>query len=228
MLLSRVPAFGKESFGPGLDVTVFRHWWAFSQARVLDGALYVTYEYLGPGKPFVGIGLLSGGVLHQLRLRRGDYSEIHFMTDNRIISATRPRDGADWYSLLGAKADPIPRPSSPAFGEQAHLLADGDQCFGGAAGSGSAIVEKRKGRLVRLVSSAALSRATFGAMSQAVDVYCDHFHGRDYASSIDPDIILQIDGGNVRLVGAGQVMAASDRRLLIETRNGVLVEADAR
>jgi hypothetical protein len=87
----------------------------------------------------------------------------------------------------------------------------------GIRGSGSALDEIRSHRRVSILTDAAMSRATNGALAKAVEVYCDHFHGKNYATLDVPGVIFRIDGQSASLISTGWIEAASDRHILIKS-----------
>jgi hypothetical protein len=221
-LIALAPAVGNSSFGPGVKVSILRPPWLFSEARVVDGTLYVTYYPQQSDRQQIAI--LSGGVLHPILLAQ-DYWALSFKNDNRVIAAGDSGKISDWYLLRGDRAIAIPRPASPMYGIPHHVLADGDTCAAGMAGSGSALDDIRMHRRVSILSEAAMSRATDGALSQAVEVSCDHFNGKNYATLDVPGVIFRLDGDNASLVSRGWIEAASDRRMLIES-DKVFIDAE--
>jgi hypothetical protein len=221
-LVAQAPAIGKTSFGPGVAVSILRQSWLFSEARVVDETLYVTYYTQQSARQ--QIATLSRGVLHPILLPQ-DYWAVWFKNDNRVIAVGDSGDISDWYLLRGGRAISIPRPASPVYGIPHHVLADGDSCADGMAGSGSALDDIRMHHRVSILSDAAMSRATNGALAKAVGVYCDHFHGRNYATMDFPGVIFRLDGHGASLVSTGWIEAASDRHLLIES-NGSFIEAE--
>jgi len=223
-LMALTPALGMRSFGDGVDVTVFRPSWLLGEARVVDETLYVTYNT--EQSPYQEIATLARGVLHPIRLPRGYYA-LSFRNGNRLISAVRPSGERDWYELKAGKAILTSAPSLPAYGVPPHVLTDGDSCADGLVGSGSALDELRSHRRVSILTSMAMSRATAGALTRAIEVYCDHFHGANYATLDAPGIMMQLDGESATLVGNGWIQAASERHLLITTRDGTMVEVSA-
>ena len=148
-----------------------------------------------------------------------------FENDNRVISAKGTGDQRDWYLLRGGRAFAIPRPDSPVYGIPHHVLADGDSCADGMAGSGSALDDIREHRRVSILSDAAMARATNGALARAVGVYCDHFHGKNYMTMDTPGLIFRLDGDAASLISTGWIEAASERHLLIES-NTSFIEAE--
>lgn len=223
-LIALAPALGKNSFGAGVDVTVFRPSWLLGEARVVDATLYVTYNT--EQSPYQEIASLARGVLHPIRLPRGYYA-LFFRNGNRLISAVRPSGAIDWYELRAGEAILTSAPSLPAYGVPPHVLADGDSCADGLVGSGSALDELRAHRRVSILTPVAISRATGGALARAIEVYCDYFHGANYATLDGPGIIMQLDGNGATLVGNGWIQAASERHLLITKRDGLMVEVIA-
>ena len=222
MLVAQAPAVGKSSFGPGVNVSILRQSRLFSEARVVDQTLYVTYYTQQSDRQ--QIATLSRGVLHPIVLRP-DYWALSFKNDNRVISVGDSGNITDWYLLRGGRAIAIPRPASPAYGIPHHVLADGDSCADGMAGSGSALDDIRAHHRVSILTDEAMSHATNGALAKAVGVYCDHFHGKDYATMDVPGVIFRLDGQQASLVASGWIEAASDRYLLIQS-NGVFIEAE--
>lgn len=222
MLVAQAPAIGKTSFGRGVDVSIFRPSWLFREARVVDETLYVTYYTQQSDNQ--QIASLSRGVLHPVWLSH-EYWALSFENDNRLISAVGQGNVRDWYLLRGGRAIAVPRPASPVYGIPHHVLADGDSCADGLAGSGSALDDIRAHRRVSILTDAAMSYATNGALARAVGVYCDHFHGKNYATMDDPGVIFRLDGQDASLVSTGWIEAASDRHLLIESQ-GMFIEAD--
>jgi len=223
-LIALAPALGKNSFGAGVDVTVFRPSWLLSEARVVDETLYVTYNT--EQSPYQEISSLARGVLHPIRLPRGYYA-LSFRNGNRLISAVRPSGARDWYELKAGEAILTSAPSLPAYGVPPHVLTDGDSCADGLEGSGSALDELRAHRRVSILTSVAMSRATGGTLARAIEVYCDHFHGANYATLDGPGVIMELDGNGATLVGNGWIQAASERYLLITKRDGTTVEVFA-
>jgi hypothetical protein len=222
MLVARAPVIGKTSFGPGVDVSVLRSSWLFSEARVVDETLYVTYYTQQSARQ--QIATVSRGVLHPVLLPQ-NYWALSFENDNRVIAAGDSGVFSEWFELRGGRAIAIPRPASPVYGVPHHVLADGDTCADGMAGSGSALDDIRAHHRVSILTDAAMSHATNGALEKAVGVYCDHFNGKNYATMDDPGVIFRIDGQDASLVADGWIEAASDRHMLIQS-NGRFVEAE--
>ena len=210
------------SFGPGVHVSIFNPSWHFSEARVVDETLYVVYYTDQSASQ--QIASVSRGVLHPVLLPPGDVV-LTFENDNRLISTKDSENRRNWYELRGGRAIAVPRPASPVYGIPHHVLVDGDSCSDGMAGSGSALDDLREHRRVSILTDAAMSRATNGALAQLVGVYCDHFHGKNYATMDTPGVIFRLDGQKVSLVSTGWIEASSERHLFIET-NDAFIEAE--
>lgn len=223
-LVAQAPVIGKASFGPGVHVSIFKPTWLFSEARVVDDRLFVMYY--AQGSQSQQIASLSRGVLHPVPLAH-DYWALTFENDNRLISAKASETQRDWYELRGDQAVAVPPPASPVYGIPHHVLADGDTCSEGMAGTGSALDDILSHRRVSILTDAAMSRATKGVLAKAVGVWCDHFHGKNYATMDVPGVIFRLDGKNVSLLSAGWVEAANDHYILIETQNA-FIEAEVR
>ena len=221
-LVAQAPTIGKTSFGPGVEVSIFRPSWLFSEARVVDETLYVTYYTQQSDQQ--QLASVSRGVLHPVFLSH-DHWALSFKNDNRVIAAGNSGSISDWYLIRGGRAIEIPRPAAPAYGIPHHVLADGNSCADGLIGSGSALDEIRSHRRVSILTDAAMSRATNGALAKAVEVYCDHFHGKNYATLDNPGFIFRLDGQNASLISRGWIEASSDRHLLIES-NDNFIEAE--
>lgn len=222
MLVAQAPVIRKSSFGPSVVVSIFRPPILFSGARVVDETLYVMYYPQESDRQ--QIATLSRGVLHPVVFPH-EYWALTFENDNRMISAGAAGEVKDWYLLRGGRAIAIPRPASPVYGVPHHVLADGDSCSDGMSGSGSALDDIREHRRVSILTDAAMSHATNGALAQAVGVYCDHFHGKNYATMDVPGVIFRLDGQGVSLVSTGWIEAASERHLLIESKD-IFIEAE--
>lgn len=222
-LLEQAPVAGTTSFGPGVDVSVVQALRLFSEARVVDETLYVMYYPVDSSHQQIAI--LSRGVLHPLALP-GDHWALTFENDNRLISSVESDGVRDWYELRGAMAVPIPKPASQYYGVPHHVLADGDSCTDGLAGSGSALDDIVEHRRVSILSDAAMARATHGALAKAVGVNCDHFHGKNYFTMDAPGVIFRLDGHDAALVAQGWIEASSEKRILIESGNR-FIEAEA-
>ncbi|HEY7992884.1 MAG TPA: hypothetical protein VID24_01585 [Candidatus Eremiobacteraceae bacterium] len=222
MLVAQAPVIGRTSFGPGVHVSIFNPSWLFSGARVVDETLYAMYYTKQSDDQRIAV--VSRGVLHRVSFSRKYYA-LTFENDNRVIAAGMANEVKDWYLLQGDRAIAIPRPDSPVYGIPHHVLADGDSCSDGMAGSGSALDDLREHHRVSILTDAAMLRATNGALSKAVGVYCDHFHGKNYVTMDAPGVIFRLDGQEASLVSAGWVEAASDRHLLIET-DDTFIEAE--
>jgi hypothetical protein len=222
MLVAQAPVIGKKSFGPGVVVSLIRPSFLFSEARVVDETLYVMYYPQGSQNQ--QIASLARGVLHPVVLAH-EYWAMSFENDNRLISAVGPGGVRDWYELRGARAIAIARPASQYYGVPHHVLADGDSCADGMSGTGSALDDILAHHRVSILTDAAMSHATNGALARAIGVYCDHFHGKNYATMDSPGVIFRLDGQHVSLVSTGWIEAASDRHLLIES-DGMFIEAD--
>ena len=222
MLVAQAPAVDKTSFGQGVDVRILMPSWLFSEARVVDETLYVMYY--PQQSQFQQIAVLSRGVLHPVVLPK-EYSALKFENDNRVISAGGSGDLSDWYLLRGGRAIAIPQPASPVYGIPHHVLADGDTCADGMAGTGSALDDIRAHHRVSILTDAAMSRATNGQLSRAVGVYCDHFHGQNYVTMDLPGVIFRLDGQDASLISSGWIEASSELRLLIES-NDTFIEAE--
>ncbi len=213
-LIAQAPKIGRTSFGPGVVVSIFRPSWLFSEARVVDETLYVTYYTDQSAEQ--QIASVTRGVLHPIMLRQGHWA-LSFENDNRVIAAGNSGVFTDWYLLRGGRAIAIPRPASPVYGIPHHVLADGDSCADGMAGTGSALDDLRLHRRVSILTDAAMSHATNGALAKAVGVYCDHFHGKNYAAMDNPGVIFRLDGQGASIFSTGWIEAASDRHLLIKS-----------
>jgi hypothetical protein len=221
-LVAQAPVIGKKSFGSGVVVSFIRPSFLFSEARVVDETLYVMYY---PQQSQVQqIAVLSRGVLHPIVLAH-EYWALRFENDNRVISAVGSGGVRDWYELRGARAIAIARPASQYYGIPHHVLADGDSCADGMAGSGSALDDILAHHRVSILTQAAMSHATNGSLTRMVGVYCDHFHGVNYATMDAPGVIFRVEGQRVSLVSTGWIEAASDRHLLMES-DGMFVEAE--
>jgi hypothetical protein len=214
MLVAQAPAIGKKSFGPGVDVSILKPAWLFSEARVVDETLYVTYYTQQSAQQ--QIATVSRGVLHPIFLAQ-DHWALSFENGNRVIASGNSGVFNAWYLLRGGRAIAIPRPASPVYGIPHHVLADGDSCADGMAGSGSALDDIKAHHRISILTEAAMSHATNGALTKAVGVYCDHFHGNNYATMDTPGVIFRLDGKNASLISSGWIEAASDRHLLIES-----------
>jgi hypothetical protein len=221
-LVAQAPAIGKSSFGPGVVVSIIRPSILFSEARVVDETLYVTYYTLQSDRQ--QIASVSRGMLHPVLLPQ-DYWSLSFENDNRVISSWGSGLPRHWYELRGGRAVAIPSPASPVYGIPHHVLADGDSCADGMAGTGSALDDILEHHRVSILTDAAMLHATNGALAKAVGVYCDHFHGKNYATMDAPGIIFRLDGQNASLVSTGWIEAASDRHVLIES-GGIFIEAE--
>ena len=222
-LIALAPVLGKSSFGAGADVTVFRPSWLLGEARVVDDTLYVTYNT--EQSPYQGIASLARGALHPVRLPR-DYYALSFRNGNRLLSAVRPSGERDWYELKAGQALLTSAPADPAYGVPLHVLADGDSCTDGLDGSGSALDELRAHHRVGILTTTAMLRTTGGALARAIEVYCDHFNGANYATLDAPGIIMQLGRTGASIVGSGWIQASSDRHLLITQRDGMMVEVE--
>jgi hypothetical protein len=221
-LVAQAPTIGKSSFGPGVAVSIFRPSWLFSEARIVDETLYVTYYTQQSDQQ--QLASVSRGVLHPVFLSNEHWA-LSFKNDNRVIAAGNSGKISDWYLIRGGRAIEIPRPASPAYGIPHHVLADGDSCADGMAGSGSALDDIQAHHRVSILTDAAMSRATNGALAKAVEVYCDHFHGKNYATMDVPGLIFRLDGPSASLISTGWIEAASDRHLLIESKDS-FIEAE--
>ena len=224
LLVAHAPAIGKTSFGAGVDVSDVRTPWLFSEARIVDETLYVTYYTKQSDRQTIAV--LSHGVPHPIWLGQDSWA-ISFKNDNRVITVGNSGVISGWYLIQGDRATAIPRPASPVYGIPHHVLADGDSCADGLAGSGSALDELRDHRRVSIVTTAAMARATHGALDRAIGVYCDHFRGKNYATMDVPGVIFRLDGSNAAIVSTGWIEASSDRHLLIETFEK-FIEAEVR
>ncbi|HYK53118.1 MAG TPA: hypothetical protein VEV38_06280, partial [Candidatus Eremiobacteraceae bacterium] len=114
---------GENSFGPGVDVNVVRPSMLFSEARVVDGTLYLMYYPLQSSDQ--QLASLSQGVLHPVRLAR-DYYAMEFRNDNRLVLAKDSGGVQDWYELRNGVAVAAQEPASPVYGLPHHVLMDGD------------------------------------------------------------------------------------------------------
>ena len=224
-LLARAPALGKASFGPRAEVTLFTPSWLLGESRVLDETMYAIYNT--EQSPYQEIGVVSHGVLHPIRLG-GEYYSLSFRNGDRLLSAVRPNGQVDWYAVSGRGLAATTAPASPAYSAPPHVLADGDECSDGLAGSGSALDEIRNHRRVSILSPAAMLRATAGLLDRATQVSCDYFDGRTYATLDKLGVIMRLDGDRATLVGGGWIQAASEHHMLVTTHGRTMVEADAR
>jgi hypothetical protein len=222
MLVAQAPVIGKSSFGPGVVVSIFRPPILFSGARVVDETFYVMYYPKDSDRQ--QIATLSRGVLHPVVFPH-EYWALTFENDNRLIAAGTASEVKDWYLLRGGRAIAVPRPASPDYGISHHVLADGDTCTDGMDGTGSALDDILAHHRVSILTDAAMSQATNGALAKAVGVYCDHFHGKNYATMDVPGVIFRLDGQSASLVSNGWIEAASERHLLIES-NDAFIEAE--
>ena len=213
-LVAQAPVIGRSSFGPGVYVSIFRPPILFSEARVVDETLYVMYYPKESDRQ--QIATVSRGVLHPVVFPR-DYYALTFENDNRLIAAGMATEVKDWYLLRGGRAIAVQRPASQYYGIPHHVLADGDTCADGMTGTGSALDDIVAHRRVSILTDAAMSHATNGTLAKAVGVYCDHFHGKNYATMDAPGVIFRLDGQSATLISTGWIEAASDRHLLIES-----------
>ena len=223
-LVAQAPVLSAKSFGSGVDVSVVRPAVLFSEARIVDGMLFVMYYPLQSDEQQIAI--LSGGVFHPVSLGR-QFVALEFRNDNRMILAKGSDNAYAWFQLRGGSAFPIQAPASPVYGIPHHVLLDGDSCADGLPGGTSAIDDIRDHKRVSALSTAAMLRATHRVLSRAIGVYCDHFHGKNYATMDAPGLIFRIDGQDATLVTAGWIEAAGDRHLLLETQTN-LIDVDAR
>jgi hypothetical protein len=221
-LVAQAPTIGKTSFGRGVDVSIFNPSWLFSEARIVDETLYVTYYTQQSAQQQIAI--VSRGVIHPILLPHEDWA-LTFENDNRVIAAGNSGNYRDWYLLQGSRATAIQKPASLVYGIPHHVLADGDTCAAGMAGTGSALDDIQAQHRISILTDAAISHATHGALAKAVEVYCDHFHGKNYMTMDVPGIIFRLDGRNASLISTGWIEAASDRHLLIESKSN-FIEAE--
>jgi len=221
-LVAQAPKIGKSSFGPGVVVSIFRPPILFSGARVVDETLYVMYYPKDSDEQ--QIATVSRGVLHPVVFPKKYYA-MTFENDNRLIAAGEATKSKDWYLLRGGRAIAVPQPASPVYGIPHHVLADGDSCSDGLSGTGSALDDLLSHHRVSILTDAAMSHATNGALAKAVGVYCDHFHGKNYATMDTPGVIFRLDGQGVTLISTGWIEASSERHLLIQSEDA-FIEAE--
>ena len=222
--VAKAPAIGKDSFGRGVDANIFKPSFLFSEARTIGDTMYITYNT--DVSPYKQIATLRKGVLQPIRLSR-DYYQIAFENGNRVVSGVPPHGERDWYELRAGQAVPVSAPASPVYGVPLHVLADGDSCVEGLAGTASALDEIRAHRRVSILSQAAISLATNGVMTRVNQANCDHFHGNNYVTMDALGLIVRLNGDHATVVGAGWIEAANERHLLIET-NSVMIDVDVR
>jgi hypothetical protein len=122
-IVAQAPTIGKTSFGPGVEVSIFRPSWLFSEARIVDETLYVTYYTQQSAEQ--QLASVSHGVLHPVFFS-SEHWALSFKNDNRVIAAGNSGTIRDWYRIRGGRAVAIPRPASPVYGIPHHVLADGN------------------------------------------------------------------------------------------------------
>lgn len=223
-LIAQAPVVSAKSFGLDVDARVVRPAVLFSEARIVDGMLFVMYYPLQSDQQQLAI--LSRGVFHPVSLG-GQFVALQFRNDNRVIMAKGLYNTYAWFELRGGRALPVRAPASPVYGIPHHVLMDGDSCAEGLSGSDSALDDIRNQKRVSILSTAAMLRATHSLLSRAVGVYCDHFHGKNYATMDRPGLIFRLDGSSVTLISEGWIEAAGDRHLLMETQTK-LIDVDVK
>jgi len=222
----RAPQVGPDSFGPGVDVHIFKPAWGLTDARVVDDIVYVLYTP-NPKQTTKRLGILREGTLYPVFLPM-EYADMAFVDNDTGIVAVRPNKLRDVYALKNGQAILTKKTSEQTFlSPEKHTLEDGGTCADPASDD-SALDEVRAGHRTTLLTAEQLVHASFGIVDIAADATCDHFHGKSYAAFGAPSVIFELAGDRTRVVSAGWIDIASEKHLLIERLDGLFAEADVR
>jgi len=214
------------SFGPGVDVHVFKPAWGLTDARVVDDIIYVLYTPT-PKQTSRRLGRLRGGTLYPVFLPI-EYADFAFVDNDTGLVAVRPDKQRDVYALKNGQAILTKKHSEQTFlSPEKHTLEDGGSCADPASDN-SALDEVRAGHRTTLLTSDQLVHASFGLVDIAADATCDHFHGASYAAFGAPSVIFELAGDRTKVVSVGWIDLASEKHILIERLDGSFVEGDVR
>ena len=223
---ARAPTLGVDSFGPGIDVHIFKPSWGLTDARVVNDIIYVVYSP-DPKQATRRLGILREGTLYPVFLPT-EYADMAFVDNDTGLVAVRPNKLRDVYALKNGQAILTKKTSEQTFlSPETHTLADGGSCSDPASDN-SALDEVRAGHRTTLLTADQLVHASFGIVDIAADATCDHFDGKSYAAFGAPSVIFQLAGDRTKVVSAGWIDIASEKHLLIERLDGLFVEADVR
>jgi len=223
---ARAPQLGLGSFGPGVDVHVFKPAWGLTDARVVDDIIYVLYTPT-PKQTSRRLGLLRGGTLYPVFLPI-EYADFAFVDNDTGLVAVRPDKQRDVYALKNGQAILTKKHSEQTFlSPEKHTLEDGGSCADPASDN-SALDEVRAGHRTTLLTSDQLVHASFGIVDIAADATCDHFHGASYAAFGAPSVIFELAGDRTKVVSVGWIDLASEKHIVIERLDGTFVEGDVR
>lgn len=219
------PLAKSVTFGPNIVVHRFDPQWSLEDAAIIHNAIYVVYAS-SRTISFQRLGRLTNGQLQDIPLAR-DYSGLGFVYSNTALQGIRPRGGLDWYAIDGAKATLIPNPRTNTD-RKIHTLANGEWCYPGLPGSGSAIDAMSVGmHRHSILSTRQLELATHGILDEAYAARCDNFNGQNFAT-VGPgvNVVFEIADGKARLFSIGRIVISDRNHLLIQAENWKLIEAD--
>lgn len=214
------------SFGPGVEVHVFKPSWTLTDARAVGDDVYVLYTP-DPTQTTKRLGVLRDGALQPVFLR-GDYADIAFVDHDTGIVTVRADRSRDVYALKSGHAILTGKQSQQTMlSPETHTLGDGGTCSDPESNV-SALDEVRGGKRSTILTSDQLTHASFGILDVTSDAYCDHFAGKDYVTFGAPSVIFELAGDRTKIVASGWVDAADDRHLVIEFLDGRYLDADVR
>jgi len=222
----RAPQLGLESFGPGVDVHIFKPTWGLTDARVVDDIIYVLYTPT-PQQTTKRLGVLRGGTLSTV-IFPIEYADLAFVDNDTGLVAVRANKQRDVYALKNGQAILTKKQSEQTvLSSERHTLEDGGSCADPASDN-SALDEVRAGHRTTLLTSDQLVHASFGIVDIAADATCDHFHGENYAAFGAPSVIFELAGDRTKVVSAGWIDLASEKHIVIERLDGTFIEGDVR
>lgn len=222
----RAPQLNLESFGPGVDVHIFKPAWGLTDARVVNDIVYILYTP-DPKQTTKRLGILRDGTLYPVFLPM-EYADMAFVDNDTGLVALRPNKLRDVYALKNGQAILTNKTSEQTFlSPEKHTLEDGGSCADPNTDN-SALDEVRAGHRSVLLTADQLTKASFGFADIAADATCDHFHGKSYAAFGAPSVIFELAGDRTKVVSAGWIDIASEKHLVIERLDGLFVEADVR
>jgi len=223
---ARAPDPSTLSFGPGVDVHLFKPAWGWTDARIVGDVIYVLYTP-DPTQTTKRLGILRDATLHPVFLR-GEYADIAFVDHDTGLVAVWPNRQRDVYALVNGNAILTKKQSQQTIlSPETHTLEDGGTCSDPTSDN-SALDEIRAGRRSTLLTSEQLGKASFGMLDVTSDATCDHFHGASYASFGAPSVVFQLGGDRTKLISEGVIDVADEKHMVIELTDGRLVEADVR
>jgi hypothetical protein len=220
------PPLRTAQFGPGVNAHYFKPTWVLNDAAIKGDTIYVIYTQPGRySRPL--LGLLRNGLILNIPLKRV-YVSLAFVDDDADSQGIRVMGGVDSYSINGAPATLIARPSGR--GRTMFTLTDGNICVEGGASSGIAVSEMDKSHHTRaILTTNELKAATDGLLDRAFAIRCNHFHGEDFATvGTAITVVFRLVHNKATLISTGRVFVSDAKHLLIQSDNFELLKADAR